>query len=494
VADQKNEPVGVGGCLGFFVIGLIVIGPLFGWVSTSTGLRDSEAAFPQLVGTSAWGQYKLISWVAFFTQAILSIHAGVRLNHETKPGAVRYAIFILWFSTIGINALFFLALFTIPDYGAATAEAYTRDPAFVGQILGQAIAAGVWTVYLLTSRRVRNTYYAGQSPKSVAASDPGSYPSPDPEAVSANTAQIAPATEAPTVGQSEQPNSGPDEQFVLYDERFDWLAMYLIALVPLWLGYSFKVGLILLPAFALIAALKPMRLRLGSLTWSGIFAAGASLLLSPILLMAAQDGGSDLFDDVSVSDEALNGIRAFVYPAAGIAIMVHAWSRAPRFRDANGSLPKRIRFWRWLGFAVAGLVLAAFAAGSLLQAHQGRMEYEAHKKLIELEKQRKQIAKAMPLSPVTRKWLVGEWEWKAYGSCYDGLNFRASGTFSSGEYSGEFSLSGDGRTLKQRYTNCLLCLPDPITGRPNLPPPETLRVGRRGEKLIIGQSEYRRCP
>jgi len=270
--------------------------------------------------------------------------------------------------------------------------------------------------------------------------------------------------------------------------------MYLIVLVPLWLAYSFQVSLLLFPIFALIAALRPMRLRLGSLTWSGVFAAGACLLLSPLLLMAALDRSSNLFDDVSVTDQALNGIRRFAYPAAGLAIMVHAWFRAPRFRDANGSIPKRIRFWRWLGFAVAGLVLAAFAAGCLLQAHQERTEYEAQKKLMELEKQREQIAKAMPLSPVTRKWLIGEWEWDTHGFCYDRLSFRASGKFSSAEYSGEFSLSDDGKTLNQRYTNCVLCLPDPITGQPNLPPPVTLRVGRRGEKLIIGQSEYRRCP
>jgi len=87
---------------------------------------------------------------------------------------------------------------------------------------------------------------------------------------------------------------------VLYDERFDWLVMYLIALVPEWLAYSPQVSLTLFPAFALIAALRPMRLLLGSRTWPGMFAAGVCLLLSPILLMAAKDGRSGLFDDVSV--------------------------------------------------------------------------------------------------------------------------------------------------------------------------------------------------
>lgn len=146
----------------------------------------------------------------------------------------------------------------------------------------------VWNAYLIFSRRVRNTYYPAvaepeqPSPLALAANEPGERP------------------------------SKPNEPFVLYDERFDWLAMYLIALVPLWLAYSLKVSLILFPAFALIAGLKPMRLRLGSLTRSGIFAAGACLFLSPLLLVAARDGGSDLFDDVSVSDETLNGIRAFV--------------------------------------------------------------------------------------------------------------------------------------------------------------------------------------
>lgn len=467
--NAENQPHGVGGWLAVLVYWLIVIGPALGLLmlvgTISSQLQDSGLS-PQ-VGSSQLLYLTVLDGVTWITQSGLSIYAGRRLRDRFEPVSVRYAILILWFNSIGVAVLQFLALAILPSSDAASLAVF-----FLGRSLVLIIPVAMWNAYLVFSRRVKNTYYA------VAA------------------VAEARAPEAPILDQYQSPTNASDEQLVLYDERFDWLAMYLIAFVPLWLIYSFRVSLILFPAFALIAALKPLRLRLGSLTWSGVFAAGACLLLSPFLLMAAQHSGSDLFDDVSVRDQTLNGIRAFAYPAAGLAIMVHAWFRAPRFRDANGSIPKRIRFWRWLGFAVAGLVLAAFVAGSLLQSHQERTDDESKKKLMELEKQREQIAKAMPLSPVTRNWLIGEWVWvwETYGSCYDSLNFQASGNFSSGEYSGEFSLSDDGRTLNRRYTNCILCLPDPITGRPNLPPPETLRVGRRGEKLVIERLEHRRCP
>lgn len=288
----------------------------------------------------------------------------------------------------------------------------------------------VWFLVFAASRWIMTREHERSTTRGLSSALSSTSPN-DSNGLNAEAAASAP--EAPKRSQIESPTTASDDRLVLYDERFDWLAMYLIALVPLWLAYSFQVSLILFPTFAMVAALRPMQVRLGSLTWSGVFAAGASLLLSPLLLLAALDGSSDLFDDVSVRDQTLNGIRAFVYPAAGLAIMVHAWFRAPRFRDANGSIPKRIRFWRWLGFAVAGLVLVAFVAGSLLQAHLERTDNEVRKKLMELDKKRKQIAKAMPLYPVTRNWLIGEWAWENYGSCYDSLNFRASGKFSSGK-------------------------------------------------------------
>lgn len=328
--NAEKQPHGVGGWLAVLVYWLIVIGPALGLLmllgTISSQLQDNSLS-PQ-VGSSQLLYLTVLDGVTWITQSGLSIYAGRRLRDRFEPASVRYAILILWFNSVGVAFLQFLALALLPSIDTAALALF-----FIGRSLVLVIPVAMWNAYLVFSRRVKNTYYA------VAA------------------VAEAPAPKAPSLNLSQSPTSASGEQFVLYDERFDWLAMYLIALVPLWLVYSFQVSLILFPAFALIAALKPMRLRLGSLTWSGIFAAGACVLLSPLLLFAAQDGGSDLFDGIAVKDGTLNGIRAFVYPAVGLAIMVHAWFRAPRFRDTNGSLPKRIRFWRWLGFAVAALVL-----------------------------------------------------------------------------------------------------------------------------------------
>lgn len=327
--NAEKQPHGVGGWLAVLVYWLIVIGPalgllmLFGTISSQ--LQDSGLS-PQ-VGSSQLLYLTVLDVVTWITQSGLSIYAGRRLRDRFEPASVRHAILILWFNSIGVAILQFLALAILPSSDAASLAVF-----FLGRSLVLVIPVAMWNAYLVFSRRVKNTYY------SVAA------------------VAEAPAPDAPILNQSQSPTSAFGEQFVLYDERFDWLAMYLIALVPLWLAYSFGVSLILFPAFALIAALRPMRLRLGSFTWSGVFAAGACLLLSPLLLMAAQEGASDFFDDVALRDGTLNGIRASVYPTAGLAIMANAWFRSPRFRDANGSITKRMRLWRWLGFAVAGLV------------------------------------------------------------------------------------------------------------------------------------------
>lgn len=328
--NAENQPHGVGGWLAVLVYWLIVIGPALGLLmlvgTISSQLQDSSLS-PQ-VGSSQLLYLTVLDGVTWIAQSGLSIYAGRRLRDRFEPASVRYAILILWFNSIGVAVLQFLALAILPSSDAASLAVF-----FLGRSLLLIIPVAMWNAYLVFSRRVKNTYYA------VAA------------------VAEAPAPEAPILDQYQSPTSASDKQFVLYDERFDWLAMYLIALVPIWLVYSFRVSLILFPAFALIAALKPLRLRLGSLTWSGVFAAGACLLLSPLLLMAALDGSSDLFDNVSVSDQTLNRIRAFVYPAAGLAIMANAWLRSPRFRDANGLTPKRMRLGRWLGFAAIGLAL-----------------------------------------------------------------------------------------------------------------------------------------
>lgn len=327
--NAEKQPHGVGGWLAVLVYWLIVIAPALGFFMLLGGLsllRQDNALQAQAASIASY--IVVLDLVTWITQSGLSIYAGRLLRDRFEPASVRYAILILWFNSIGVAVLQFLALAILPSSDTASLAVF-----FLGRSLALVIPVIMWNAYLVFSRRVKNTYY------SVA------------------VVAEAPAPEASILNQSQSPTSASDEQFVLYDERFDWLAMYLIALVPLWLVYSFQVSLTFFPAFALIAALKPLRLRLGSLTWSGVFAAGACLLLSPVLLMAALDGSSDLFDDVSVSDQTLNRIRAFVYPAAGLAIMANAWLRSPRFRDANGLIPKRVRLGRWLGFAAVGLAL-----------------------------------------------------------------------------------------------------------------------------------------
>jgi hypothetical protein len=148
-----GEPSGVGGWLALLIIGLI-LGPMLGAGSMLSETTNMETAIPGLSASSAWGNFKLTVWSFFAVFTAISISAGYRLLKVHEPKTVSFAIYSLWIAG-PISALSFGLLLPIfvPAFSYSTIV-----PEMLASSISSAIHAGIWTLYLKRSVRVKNTY------------------------------------------------------------------------------------------------------------------------------------------------------------------------------------------------------------------------------------------------------------------------------------------------------------------------------------------------
>lgn len=153
---KTRKPLhGVGGWLGLLVLGMTVLGPFFGGTRLFGDFTAAESKAPQLVSFAPWLSYKTEIWVIFGITALISFCAGILL-FRFKPSSVRVAITSLWVAgPIG-------ALADIVAANSAFASDVTSEmsQAMWPSVITAAIAAAIWTAYLLRSKRVKNTYYS----------------------------------------------------------------------------------------------------------------------------------------------------------------------------------------------------------------------------------------------------------------------------------------------------------------------------------------------
>lgn len=148
---------GVGGWLKLLIVGLCILGPLVSCGQHAGEIAKAEAANPSLTSLDAWQSFVTYSnWALLFSLAI-TFSAGYRLWKIHTPQSVRFAILAMWIAA-PVSALFQIvaAHFSI---GTAALSSAGGEIA-VGVIRGWIVAL-VWTLYLLMSKRVKNTYYAG---------------------------------------------------------------------------------------------------------------------------------------------------------------------------------------------------------------------------------------------------------------------------------------------------------------------------------------------
>jgi len=146
---------GVRGWLGFLVLGFCVLGPLVSCGQLSNDFMSAESADPALTTVAEWVAFKSYSHWALGLALVISFSAGYRLWKIHNADSVRFAIGALWLiAPIAATGYYAAAYFA---FGSSAAQTLTSE--LVLMILQGSLPALIWTMYLLRSRRVRNTYY-----------------------------------------------------------------------------------------------------------------------------------------------------------------------------------------------------------------------------------------------------------------------------------------------------------------------------------------------
>ena len=150
---HKPELYGVGGWLLFFWISLVFISPLYAAVSLHGYITSQEMSMPGLETFPLWGHIKGYCWISLICSIILLWFAGNRLVRRLEWKSVRLTILVMWLTgpvSVIIMAIYFYLMF--PSLFSMAVDGFFTDffRSFPYPL--------IWTLYLLKSERVRNTY------------------------------------------------------------------------------------------------------------------------------------------------------------------------------------------------------------------------------------------------------------------------------------------------------------------------------------------------
>lgn len=151
-----DAPKGIGGWLIFLIIVLSVLNPLANIGMLAAELRRVEQETPYLLQIPVFIHYKWFSWALVLICSVIGIVAGYTLWKKHVWKSVRQAIIAIWI--MGPLATVLIALYIYMNFGSMAVEAGGE---IVGSLVRSLVFAGIWTAYLLRSKRVRNTYTKG---------------------------------------------------------------------------------------------------------------------------------------------------------------------------------------------------------------------------------------------------------------------------------------------------------------------------------------------
>lgn len=142
---------GVGGWLGWFILALMVLGPLITLGSQQINFTQSELQNPALKLLDSWKDFKLIAWFTIFFFTGLRIYAGYLLLNKHEYSTVVTTKKILWI-TGPIASIFLNIIVIYLIFGSV--EPIEALP----QIFKDTLGSLIWIWYLNKSIRVKNTY------------------------------------------------------------------------------------------------------------------------------------------------------------------------------------------------------------------------------------------------------------------------------------------------------------------------------------------------
>lgn len=151
--DGKKELKGVGGWLAFLVISMGILSPLRTLGGYYRDVILTERA-NSLSGIPVWETYKWVVLALVVVSAVLFLLAAYRLWKQPVWRSVRFAIMAMWLACTGMDVIGMMVLYFV--FGADFAKMVWYDG--MGQVFQGMIYPAIWTIYLLKSKRVRNTY------------------------------------------------------------------------------------------------------------------------------------------------------------------------------------------------------------------------------------------------------------------------------------------------------------------------------------------------
>jgi hypothetical protein len=151
---SQPELKGVGGWLAWMVFGMCVLGPLVS-LEVIGELANLEFLHPRLVSVKGWQEYKSLIILIQVISAIVLFGGGGALWKRHQLDSVYIAIASLWLANLGAALARYAALTNMIPQFKLESGALTQS------IVKCVLVAGVWTLYLLFSRRVSNTYANG---------------------------------------------------------------------------------------------------------------------------------------------------------------------------------------------------------------------------------------------------------------------------------------------------------------------------------------------
>lgn len=150
MADGYGEYEGVGGWLAFFLVTLGVITPAF---LIFTTVRDFSDPLLELAYGETLGTLKLAIWGITIGTCLIAWFAVYRMLRVFNWTSVIITIASLWLIAL-LNT--FIGSWLIATIAGLPLGDFLKELNF--ELIRPFIYAGIWTAYLLISRRVDNTY------------------------------------------------------------------------------------------------------------------------------------------------------------------------------------------------------------------------------------------------------------------------------------------------------------------------------------------------
>ena len=149
----RPKPYGLKGWLMLFWISLVFINPLYAVTSLNTDILSMEANLPGLENVPVWGNLKAYCWIHTICSVAILWAAGFYLCRRYEWRSVQISILAIWLAgpvSIILTGFGFYMMF-----GSLFAMMGRLLPE---EFLASLIYPAIWTLYLLKSERVQNTY------------------------------------------------------------------------------------------------------------------------------------------------------------------------------------------------------------------------------------------------------------------------------------------------------------------------------------------------